>query len=295
VAGGLAAIVSLGLMVPLAASGQPGHAQGREIEVDPGRNAITKALARADAGDKLHIQGGHYREAITIAEPVKLVGSRNGRVPVIDAGCQTEIAVAVRSAGVTLKRLKVVGATDGAIPGIGVDFRDVPTGRGQDLTVRDTCDAEYGINLLNTGPVSVTGSRTTGFSDAGIYVGDITDTGGGTLLVRGNDAYGNNKGAIVEFSAGGSIRLEDNDLHDNSLLGTGEPTGLLVFDSDGVQITDNRIRKNGGLGLHLTSNADANVLTRNVIAGNATDVLNEGSGNCGSGNVFATGGPLPPC
>jgi hypothetical protein len=45
----------------------------------------------------------------------------------------------------------------------------------------------------------------------------------------------------------------------------------------------------------LTAGADANVFDGNVITGNPTDVVNEGSGNCGSGNTFATGGPLPPC
>jgi nitrous oxidase accessory protein NosD len=62
-----------------------------------------------------------------------------------------------------------------------------------------------------------------------------------------------------------------------------------------VDIVRNQVRNNGGIGIHLTSMANANVLTDNAITCNPTDILDEGAGNCGSGNVFSSGGPVPPC
>jgi parallel beta-helix repeat protein len=288
----IAAAVALGLTLPLAASGHPGHGKVGQIHVDPGRDAITKALAGAHRGDVLRIHRGHYREPITITEPVKLIGPRKGRRPVIDAQCASAITIGVGVSGVVLKRLKVVGATEFTE----VDFRDVASGRAEDLVLRNTCDAEYGINVVTSGQVSVLDNRATGFTDAGIYVGDITDTAGGTLVVGGNRTSGNNKGIIVELSAGGSIRVEDNEVHDNALPGPfGEPVGIFINQSDGVQIAGNSVRNNGAVGIHLTPDADANVLTGNAVTGNPTDVRNEGSGNCGSGNVLSAGDPLPAC
>jgi parallel beta-helix repeat protein len=289
---GLAAAVALGLTIPLGASGHPGHGKGGATDVDPGPDAITKALARADGGDVLHIHRGHYREAITITEPVKLIGPRKGRRPVIDAQCASATTIGVGASGVVLKRLKVVGATAFTE----VDFRDVASGRAEDLVLRNTCDAEYGINVVTSAQVSVLDNRATGFTDAGIYVGDITDTAGGTLVVRGNRTSGNNKGIIVELSAGGSIRVEGNDVRDNALPGPfGEPVGIFINQSDGVQLAGNSVLNNGSVGIHLTPDADANVLNGNTVTGNPTDIRNEGSGNCGSGNVASTGDPLPPC
>jgi parallel beta-helix repeat protein len=293
-AGALAAAAAIASLGPLTASGHPGHGK-HVIQVRPGPGAIAKALDDAGAGDTLRIHSGRYRESLEVTKPVTMVGVRKGRRPVIDARCKALFGVSIQSPGVVLSGVKVVGATDLAGAGTEVDIRGVASGTIQDVVVRDTCDAEYGVNVFQTGAVSVLGTRATGFSDAGIYVGDVTDTAGGTLLVSGNEAYGNNKGMIVEFSVGGLIRVVGNDLHDNAEPGTGTATGLFVHDSAAVDIVRNRIRANGGIGVHLTGQATGNVLTGNEITGNPTDVLDEGSGNCGSGNVFSTGGPLAPC
>jgi parallel beta-helix repeat protein len=290
----LGVALAIALLGSPTALGHPGHGK-KLIEVRPGPGAIAKALDRAEPGGKLRIHSGRYREVIEVTAPVTIVGARKGRRPVIDAQCNALFTVSVRSPGVVLRGLKVVGATDLGGAGTEVDIRGVTSGTVEDLVVRDTCDAEYGVNVFQTGAVSVLDTRATGFSDAGIYVGDITDTAGATLLVGGNEAFGNNKGAIVEFSTGASIRVEGNDLHDNAEPGTGVPTGLYVHDSAGVDIVRNQVRNNGGIGIHLTSLANANVLTDNEITGNPTDILDEGAGNCGSGNVFGSGGPVPPC
>ena len=108
--------------------------------------------------------------------------------PVINGDCGTRVTISVTSAGVTLRRLKVVGASEGfgSYPAE-VDFNQVNTGRARGLVVRDTCDAQYGINVFDTGPVQIVNNRARGgFSDAGIYIGGIQDT----LSVRSGESTG---------------------------------------------------------------------------------------------------------
>jgi parallel beta-helix repeat protein len=290
----LAATLALILLGSLTASGHPGHGK-HVIQVRPGQGAITRALAKADAGDKLRIHSGRYRESPIVTKPVTIVGTGKGRRPVIDGRCKTSVTVAVSAPGVVLDHLKVIGATDLTGAGREVDFTGVATGTMEDLRLRDTCDAEYGINLFQTGPVSVTGSRAAGFSDAGIYVGDVADTLGGTLVVRGNESFANNKGIIVEFSSGGDILVEANDVHDNTLPAVGEQVGIFIHRSDGVRMVGNSVTGNGAIGVQLTPDADGNMLDGNTITGNPADVRDEGTGNCGTANTFVTGDPLPPC
>jgi parallel beta-helix repeat protein len=285
------ALSLLSLALVHAASASAGYG-GRTIDIHPGPNAIQRAIDRANSGDRLRIHEGRYREALTIEERLKLTGARRERRPLIDGSCETLYTIAVRHRGVALEGLKVVGAAEGSE----VDFSGVASGRAEDMRVRDTCDAEYGINVYLSEDIDLVGNRAgRGFSDAGLYVGAVSDTGGGVLSVRDNEAFGNNRGIIVENSAGGDIRLRNNYVHDNTRGGEGEPTGIFLHNGDGVLIGDNRVSRNGTYGIHLDSNSDGNELNDNTVRGNPTDILDEGSGNCGSGNASASGDPIPPC
>jgi hypothetical protein len=128
--------------LPAIASARAKH----KLDVHPGNDALAQALERARDGDVLRIHGRQYREAVTIDERVKLVGVARRR-PVIDARCGSDIAIAVRADGVQLKRLEVRGAEGDRFPSE-VDFNGVSNGRASNLVVRDTCDAEYGINVF---------------------------------------------------------------------------------------------------------------------------------------------------
>ena len=69
------------------------------------------------------------------------------------------------------------------MPVLGRLHRAGPSGRISDSLLRDTCDAEYGVNVFDSGRSTVVGNRTRGFSDAGFYVGGIRSTGSGVLRV----------------------------------------------------------------------------------------------------------------
>ena len=291
----LAALALLGLvLVPAGAGAGKRHHRKPGIYVRPGPGAISKAIDRAKGGQTIRIRRGRYHEALVIDKPVRLMAAGKVR-PVIDGGCATQFTVAVRSSNVILRRLKVVGADEGhgAFPSE-VDFNSVTTGRARGLVVKDTCDAEYGINVFGTGPIELLHNEARGgFSDAGIYVGGITDTRSGALRVKGNISYGNNRGIIVEDSSGVDLRVTANRLFSNTIpAGEGEPSGLFLHRSDGILIFANSIHDNGQYGIHLDDGSENNLLFDNAVSSNPIDFLAESSGNCGAGN---TGFSVPPC
>jgi parallel beta-helix repeat protein len=290
---GVAAVV---VSLAVAISAAPAGAKTRDVH--PGKRAIEKAVDRARAGDKLRIHAGTYKGRVEVDKRLKLVGV--GGRPTLDARCRGPITVSIESGGVTLRHLRIVGAAEvEGLPGYSVSMFGIPSAVVNDVVVRETCPeapAEYGINVFNSEQIEVVDTLARGgFTDAGIYVGQIGGTGKGALILERNEAFGNNKGAIVEFSTGGDIRVLDNDFHDNTIAGVGERVGLFIHDAVGVRIEGNSADDNGDYGFQLTSGAFDNVLNDNVASGNAVDLLDEGVGNCGSGNSFGGANLLPPC
>ena len=290
----MASLAALALALALAP--QTGAASpaggGRTIQVHPGQ--LQRALDQAADGDTLVIHHGRYRGGFLISDRLTLVGARGEARPVIDGRCRTNLTLAVRHDGVVLRRLAVVGADEGfgEFPSE-VDFRGVAGGSARNLLVRDTCDAEYGINVFDSEAVDVSGNRGQGFSDSAIYVGGITHTNRGPVRVNGNSVHGNNRGIIVEDSAGGSVRLVENTAHDNKTAGEGVPSGIFLHNSDGIFLRGNRTYRNGVYGIHLDPNSDRNRLFENIAVANpGAGFFDEGNGNCGARNRPDA---FPPC
>jgi parallel beta-helix repeat protein len=249
--------------------------------------ALGRAIDRANAGDRLVVHKGTYSEAVVIDKRLRIVGRKkkghkHGRKPVIDAGCGPFTGVDVTAESATLRRLKIRGGDEYTL-----DTSFVERATARQLRLIDECDAEYGINVYNGGAIQILDNRASGYSDAGIYVGGITNTQGDTLLVEGNDSFGNNRGLIVEDSylSTSRIRVADNRFHDNTLAGVGDPSGIFVHNSDHVTFVDNAAQANGLYGIDLDSNSDLNRLFNNTFTGNPVPVRDQGGDNCGSGNA----------
>jgi parallel beta-helix repeat protein len=260
--------------------------------------ALARAIDRANTGDRLVVHKGTYDEAITVDKRLRIVGRKKkshhkSRKPVIDAGCGAETAVDVTGEGVTLRRLKIRGGDEYSL-----DISFIDRGTVRQLRLTDKCGAEYGINTLNGGPIQILDNRASGYLDAGIYVGGITNTLGDTLLVEGNDSFGNNRGLIVEDSVLDTtrIRVANNHLHANTLPGVGVPSdalsGIFVHHSEHVTFVDNVAQSNGAYGIHLDADSTDNRLFDNDFSGNPTPIFDENGGNCGSGN---SPNPFPAC
>ena len=271
-------------------------------DVHPGRHALQRAINAAAPGDVLRVHRGTYRGSVEIAKRLVLRGV--GGRPTIDARCRDDIAIDVLHRGVKLSHLRVQGAEEGPGPGFTINFIDIATGAVRNSVVKETCgnEAEYGINIFDSGDLAIEGNHTFGgFADAGIYVGGIEDTRGSPLVVKGNEADGNNRGIIIEdsFAPVVRIRVIANRTHDNARGGEGTPSGIFIHNSDGGVYARNRAGVNGDYGIHLDENSDGNRLSRNSAHGNGiADLFNEGSGNCaGAPNSFGVvaGAGLAPC
>lgn len=288
---GVVAVTAAIALAASAATAGPQRAP-RTIDVRPGE--LHDAIERADGGDTLQIHPGRYRGRFVIDKSLILRAVPGERRPVIDGRCRTRVTLAVSRGRVHLHRLQVVGAGEsaGELPSE-VEFQGVRRGGATDLLVRDTCDAEYGINVVATGPVTVRSNRATGFSDAGIYVGAITDTGSGVLRVLTNESFRNNRGFIVEDSlARTRIRFAGNVAHHNRAPGEGIPSGYFLHRADGIVLARNVARRNGRIGFHLDPDSDRNRLFENLARRNPRNIVDQGDGNCGRRNRPNT---LPAC
>ena len=283
----LPAIIALALLLAPAAT-------AKTIDVrpqGPAVNVIQKAVNKAHPGDRIRVHQGTYRGGVTVDKKLAIFGAPGERRPKLDGRCRESVVVDVGVPGVALSGLKVVGSADA----FSVSFVDVKRGSVDDLRLDNTCgQALYGVNVYGQGAIRITDSNATGFLDAGYYVGSIATTGGGALTIRHNEASGNNRGAIVEDSAGPEvdIRVQDNVFDDNTIEGEGIPSGIFVRNSAGSLIERNETRRNGVYGIHVDADSHDNVLNDNESSGNGTaQFFDEGTGDCGSGNSFA----LPAC
>jgi nitrous oxidase accessory protein len=262
----------------LSAAALPAGASAHRIEVFQG-DSIRHAVKEANPGDAVIVHPGKYRTHLKIDKKINLVGVGSKR-PIIDAGCQANDTIKVTSPGVTVTGFQVQGAdmVSALEPyPAEVYFDGVMSGKATDLRTIDTCDAEYGVSVFNSGPVKVTANYGKGFSDSAIYIGGITDTPDGTLTVQGNTAVESGSGLIVENSLfDTNISVTRNSLNGNT------NDGLLLQNSDGVLIKDNTANGNGDYGYHADLLSSENIFKDNVADANGVGpLLDENGGNCG--------------
>jgi parallel beta-helix repeat protein len=289
IAGGLASVF-MG-PVPRASAG------GVTTEVFPGPNAIQNAVTAASAGDTLLIHTGTYNEDVTVGNVktgLSLRAYGDGPV-VVDAGCGGFTTIDVNAGGVTIDGLRVRGGTYYEI-----DFNGVPGGVVTGSVLRDTCRAYYGVNVFNvSGTMTVMGNAATGFDDAGIYVGGISNTTA-TVVVSDNYTFGNNRGIIMEeIVAAANVTVTGNLSRVNRIPqppGLNPNAGIFLHNADGLLVDGNTVRRNDERGIELDANSSGNAVTNNTISGHTYDLSNLGTNNCFSGNTYTTSnGPLPGC
>lgn len=266
----------------LAMAGPAGAAETATIEVFPGANAITNALATANDGDTLNIHAGTYRENVDVLVPrVRLRAAGDGEV-VVDGRCRGT-TIDVEADGVRVQNLTVVGGDF-----FNLNYMFVGGGVVTGSTFTQTCaGAEYGINLYVTGPMQLVGNTASGFGDAGIYIGSIVDVGTRSIVARDNTLFDNNRGMIIEDSSRVAISALDNWAHDNVT------DGIWVHRADGVLVQGNKVENNGFGGIDVTADSSHNTITANKARGHQFDLVNQGTNNCFTDNWYTTSqGPI---
>jgi len=276
-------------------------AQAKRIEVKPGKGTLQRAVNRAAPGDKLELEArGVYKGGVVVEKRLTIRGPSEGGAPRIDGRCREPFTILVLDGRVSLKRLRVTGATDEAAAQYGgaeVNFIEGGLGTARDLKLAESCSGtQYGINVFDTADVFATGNVISGYLDAAIYVGGIRDHQT-TIAVRRNVVRDNNHGILIEDSlAQPEIRVQRNTMRRNDEGSSS--AGVYIRNSDGVLIEGNESTGSGFAGFWLDGNSDFNVVNENSAAGSGTaDLQNDGQGNCGSGNAFGTeaGNPLSLC
>lgn len=268
-------------------------ATARTLDVRPtGPNALQRAIDRAENGDSIRVHEGTYGPVI-VDRRVRIFGAPGEARPTIDGNCATLRTVDVAIGGVRLRRLDVTGAAEGfgSFPSE-INFVGIRTGRVTDVRMAATCEAEYGVNVFDSGRIVVAHTRAEGYTDAGIYIGGINDTSAGTLEVRDNFTVHNNRGIIIENSSGVDIDVVDNVLKENRKPGEGERVGIFLNNSDRILVQGNEAIDNGKYGIAISNDSSNNRIFGNTASGSGrTDFIDLGTGNCGARNSF----PIDPC
>jgi parallel beta-helix repeat protein len=279
VRGTLAVVFVVGLLgaAPPAAAAS-GH-DDQQIEVFPGTNTLSQALAQAHPGDALELHTGTFVDAVTISTPTITIESAGDGPVTIDARCSAFQTIEITADGVTIQGdITVAG-------GIFYEINDIGVRSGilVGLTLKDTCrDGVFGVEIQHAGALFVSSNRMTGFGGAGINVDGVTDTGGSRMLIASNDVVASGRGITVSSSRGGRIELTGNRLRGDTF------SGINLVSSDGVVIRGNTARNDGTYGIQLDSNSDANLVGGNSAFGNTFDLSNSGTGNCFKANRYRT-------
>lgn len=218
------------------------------VSPDGPLNTITDALAQAEPGDTIEVQGGVYNEHLVIDKPVTLVGIDR---PVIDGG-GTGIVVDIAAPDVTLRGFtvrnsgKVLEKEDGGIET-----------RGERTLIEDNIleSVLFGIYLNQSPNSTIRNNQVSGYDLAPALRGDL-----------------------IRFWYSHDSTMEDNIIEGGR--------DAVIWFSEGAQIRNNVIR-NGRYGLHFMFDDD-NVLEGNYLEGNSVGAYLMNSKNLKVlGNTFA--------
>lgn len=297
-------------------------AHGAPIEVFPGpgtpiQDAIDGAAERA----AIRLHTGTYNEApIVNKAKLKLAVAGDGAV-VIDAGCAAPTTLDIAADGVSIKgrdfftsplfvrggtaeQMRIDQRTRVRISGVFTNmytsaWPGLPCTTGNGMTVAGSTRVRIDLDPGNIVGIDV------GLHIKGTLPGAKITIAGSRGATTGNDVAGNG-------ASGVAVLLEDvaSDLGEyggarvrlHRLGAQGRGGGIRFVNSDGVVVDGNIVvgGTSGGAaapGLELDGTSDNNKIDRNYLLARAGGpaVVDNGTGNCGTGNSFDPSGTLPAC
>ncbi len=225
-------------MLLVAACGSPGSTSGAppDSTVGPGES-VQAAVAAAEPGDRILIEPGVYREAITIDKAgVELVGlggpPGSGAVVIENPGGEANgITVTDAGDGVQISNLTIRNFDEN-----GVLLLQVAGFVLADLVTEN--DGEYGLFPVLSSDGVIERCIASGHRDTGIYVGQSAH-----VVIRDSRASGNVNGFEVENSS--RVDVLGNQATDNAagILVVLLP-GLAVKTAAGITVAGNTVREN---------------------------------------------------
>jgi len=233
---------------------------------------LTAALAAAQAGTRILVRPGLYKEGVVIDKPVEIVGDGEQADVVIEASGENAILFQASMGRVANLTLRQTGGGDWFCVNIAQGRLDL---EGCDITSRslacvaihDDADPRLRRNRIYDG------------TQSGVFV---YDNGRGTL--EDNEIFAN-ANAGVAIKGGANPTLRRNRIHD------GKVSGVLVYENGQGTLEDNEIFANTNAGVAIKGGGNPTLRRNHIHDGRASGVFicADGQGTLEDNEIFANG------
>lgn len=259
-----------------------GLAHAADIRVEPGPNALVRAVELAQPGDRLLLSGGTYQGGVTLTKPIELEGS--GGAHVVGTGTGSVITIDAPDVIVEALRLSGSGTSHQTIDS-GVQMTKKATG----AIVRNNYieDNLYGVDIHGARDALVEGNTIIGGDDRlmsrrgnGVYVWNAPGaTVTGNTIRQGRDGifvntsrqntFTNNRFEKLRFAVH-YMNADDSEVSGN--ISIGNHLGYAIMFSKRVTMRDNISLddRDHGIMLNYANNA---VIEGNVVVGGGEKCL----------------------
>jgi nitrous oxidase accessory protein len=277
---------------------------GGTIVVQPAGpvQSLTQALALAQAGDRIEVHAGRYREArILVAKRVEIVGIG---APVFEGGAHSTFEITADS--VVIRGLRFEGVTPSATE----DRAAILVRGGEACRIEDNeiVDGYFGIYAMQAAGCLIIRNRIRGPAGAdaasanGIHLWQSV-----RMIIAENEIEAHRDGIYLEFARAADVR--GNTVTGNARYGlhfmrsdscvyagnrfAENGAGVAVMYSKGVRMTDNRFERNRGsaaYGLLLKEISDGIVTGNQFVTNTVGLYLEDSNRNSVKGNTFQGNG-----
>jgi len=259
-----------------------GLAHAADIRVEPGPNALVRAVELAQPGDRLLLSGGTYQGGVTLTKPIELEGS--GGAHVVGTGTGSVITIDAPDVIVEALRLSGSGTSHQTIDS-GVQMTKKATG----AIVRNNYieDNLYGVDIHGARDALVEGNTIIGGDDRlmsrrgnGVYVWNAPGaTVTGNIIRQGRDGifvntsrkntFTNNRFEKLRFAVH-YMNADDSEVSGN--ISIGNHLGYAIMFSKRVTMRDNISLddRDHGIMLNYANNA---VIEGNAVVGGGEKCL----------------------
>jgi parallel beta-helix repeat protein len=264
------------------------------IHVAPGPGTpLQDAIDAAAPGDTVRLAGGGYFESIVITKRLTLAGppgtyqDAHPAAAVIVAGCgPATTGITVQADGVKIHDLRVIEYTQS-----GIDVTGRNGFKMRNVFVVPNCPTGpvFSVNVVASTHVKIDNSLILAASEvdgSALHLGDIPADG--DVRVRRSGGTRHEIGIFVDGCAARSVSVSRGYANFNTA------TGILLQDTDGIELKKNQVARNTDNGIVVDANCDGNRIVENDIDENTTDVSDAGTGNCWHNNHYTTGS-VPSC
>jgi parallel beta-helix repeat protein len=223
---------------------------------------VGAAIKAAQAGDRILVQPGLYREGLIIDKVVEVIGEGPAGAVTIEARGADAVLFTAGSGRVANLTLRQVGG-EGRWFGVDISAGRLLLERCDITSESLACVAIHG----GVDPV-LRGNRIHDGKQSGVYV---CEGGRGTL--EDNDITGNALSGVA-IQAGANPTLRGNRIHD------GKGSGVDVYEGGRGTLEDNDIAGNGLAGVEITTRGNP-ALRHNAVHGNGWSGIYVGNGGLG--------------